>query len=78
MFGAYLLAPMKILEYEFNQNLHYIKPSIEEAKALGIDKVDYEPYALDKMASILAPKFEISHSSMMWRIRNDNLLKDLP
>lgn len=77
-FGGLLLVPPQHLERLFHENLDKVTPLIEQAQARGLDRGQYLDYAKDRMASILAPSFEVSTDVLLRRIELAGLEKQVP
>ncbi len=72
-FGGLILVPRRHLRPLFEKNLKSIDPLIEEARKGGLNKISYLNYAIYKMATILAPYFEVSTDVIQKRIEFDKL-----
>lgn len=77
-FGGLVLVPPKNLLEQFNINLPQVQVMIEEAKKAMISRNSYIKYAVDQMASILSPIFDVSTDVLTRRINNDNLNQLFP
>lgn len=72
-FGGLVLVPQKHLERIFQEKLDAVTGLIDKAKSKGLNRESYLPYAIDRMASILSPLFEVSTDVLIRRIRFDKL-----
>lgn len=77
-FAGLILVPSDHLERLFYENISKIVPLIQQAKSKGIYRVDYLSYAKDRLATILAPLFEVSTDVIVKRIEYDSLEKNIP
>lgn len=72
-FAGYILVPKDHLRREFVGALAEIDQRIRLAKKQQIPRTAYLSYAIDEVASILAPIFDVSSEVMIRRIENDKL-----
>jgi Zn-dependent peptidase ImmA (M78 family) len=77
-FGGLILVPRSTLEAQVKKHLPKIIPEIEKAKKKGVDRLVYLNYALDELATILSPVFEVSTDVLIRRIQYDNLEHFIP
>ncbi|MGD0821017.1 MAG: ImmA/IrrE family metallo-endopeptidase [Desulfomonilia bacterium] len=77
-FGGLLLVPRHHLQKHFDANLPEIQPLIKKAVRERIHRSNYLDYALEHLATILAPIFEVSVDVISRRIKKDNLHEDIP
>ena len=69
MFAGMILVPKEILRVEFNKQLQLIQSHIDQAQLNGISREDYLPIMTDVIANGLSPKFEVSRSVLIKRIK---------
>jgi len=72
-FGGLVLVPPNDLLEQFHVNLPKVEPLIEEAKKVGASRRNYLKYAIDHMASVLSPIFDVSTDVLIRRIAFDNI-----
>lgn len=72
-FAGMILVPTQILHSKVNENIGQINTLVEQAKQNGMKKSDYLDYAIDNLASILAPQFDVSIAVLIRRIKCDQL-----
>ena len=72
-FGGLILVPTRDLRNCFDENLGTVSELIQEARSAGIDRRKYIDYAKEHMASILAPKFDVSTDVVVKRIEKSGL-----
>ncbi len=74
-FGGLVLVQPHKLKTLFEENIEYIKPLVDQARSEGLDREQYLEYAINAMASILSPKFDVSNDVLSRRIIYDDLDK---
>jgi len=74
-FGGLVLVQPHKLKTLFEENIEYIKPLVDQARSEGLDREQYLDYAINAMASILSPKFDVSNDVLSRRIIYDDLDK---
>ena len=74
-FGGLVLVQPHKLKPLFEENIAHITPLVAQAKSEGLDREQYLKYAINAMASILAPSFDVSNDVLSRRIEYDNLDK---
>lgn len=72
-FAGFLLVSEKHLDQQFNKYLPKVNSLATQAKAHGIPKINYLEHAVDRMASLLAPVFNVSSDVMVRRIFKSRL-----
>lgn len=72
-FGGLVLVPRHQLKAVFEDNISKIRPLIEKVQRMGLSRDTYIDSAIDRMASILAPIFDVSTGVMVRRIGFDKL-----
>ena len=72
-FGGLVLVPPNHLKSAFEEKITEIHPLIDKAKEIGLQKEAYLDAAIDRMASIIAPIFDVSTGVMVRRIGYDKL-----
>lgn len=77
-FGGLILVPRQHLQKLFEIKLPEVMPLIDQAKNNGIGRSDYLSYAKDRLATLLAPEFEVSTEVIIRRIEYDSLDKQIP
>lgn len=70
-FASFVLIPDYLLDERFQRALSSSKHLINMAEEDGLTREDYFDSAIDKIATALAPSFNVSHSCMMLRISRD-------
>ena len=70
--GLVLVQPHK-LKLLFEENIEHITPLVAQARPEGLNREQYLEYAINAMASILSPKFDVSNDVLYRRIEYDNL-----
>ncbi|MBN2230720.1 MAG: ImmA/IrrE family metallo-endopeptidase [Candidatus Thorarchaeota archaeon] len=78
LFAGLLLVPRRKLLPEFTSTVNNVLPMIREAKAAGVPRVDYLDAVIDRVASIIAPKFSVDRMVVTMRITEDGLAKHIP
>ncbi|MBN1541935.1 ImmA/IrrE family metallo-endopeptidase [candidate division KSB1 bacterium] len=77
-FAGLVLVPDRFLHQRFNDHLVEIEDLIDQAKSSGLVKADYLDYAIDKLADLLSPDFQVSRDVLTRRIKNTKLDLLLP
>lgn len=77
-FGGLLLVPQHHLRRVFSAAIPEVEEMVNKAKSAKCERDAYIGYAIDNLARILAPKFEVSIDVMNKRIRFDSLDKLIP
>ena len=77
-FAGRVLVPSSHLQRHFDSNLHEIERSIEKAQKAGLKRNKYLEYAIEEMASILAPIFDVSTDVIVRRIAKESLAQRIP
>lgn len=77
-FGGLVLVPQSHLSKQFDLHYQEVLPLIEEAKEKGVSRQGYLEYAIDQMAVILSPIFDMSTDVLTRRITNDKLEQQFP
>jgi len=78
IFGGIVLVPPNNLLEQFHANLPMVEPLIEEAQGAGASRHNYLSYAIDQMATILSPIFDVSTDVLTRRITSDKLDQQFP
>lgn len=77
-FGGLVLVPRHHLKPFFEEKLPELQPMIDRALSQGFPRESYLSVGIDKMASLLAPIFDVSTDVMIRRIEFDNLQNLIP
>ena len=77
-FGGLILVPPDHLKNLLSSHLYEITPLITQARDQGLSRDLYLDYAIDNIASILAPLFEVSNDVVTKRIKFDKLEDLIP
>jgi Zn-dependent peptidase ImmA (M78 family) len=77
-FGGLALVPSNELENGVRGNLKELAPYINACKETEIARDDYVSYAVDLLASLIAPTFDVSTEVVEKRIRYEKLERLIP
>ncbi|HUT84378.1 MAG TPA: ImmA/IrrE family metallo-endopeptidase [Thermodesulfobacteriota bacterium] len=77
-FAGLVLVPRRRLSAPFFEKLPNISPMIDKAKQSCLTRDQYLDYALDAIASYIAPVFEVSTDVVIKRIQYDRLDQYIP
>ena len=77
-FGGLVLVPRHHLKAAFEDNISEIRPLIEKVQHMGLTRDTYIDAAIDRMATILSPIFDVSTGVMVRRIGFDKLEDLIP
>lgn len=78
IFAGMLLVPSTHLQEQYPATLEQLSPMIESANQQGLRRTQYLDSAIDKIASFLAPKFNVDIRVVEIRIREESLHEDIP
>ncbi len=77
-FGGLVLVPRHHLKPVFEEKLPELQHMIDKAMSQGFSRESYISVSMDKMASLLAPIFDVSTDVMIKRIEFDKLQNLIP
>ncbi len=78
MFASAFLMPSDDLTNRFTCALEQVEPLRQEAAQAGVPRGVYIDHVVDRIATILAPAFDVSIEAMTWRIQNFCLTDRIP
>lgn len=76
-FGGLALVPRYELRRAFDEYLPDISPMIRKAQDHGVKRKDYIQYAIEQLARLISPRFDVSADVVIKRISFDKLDEEI-